>query len=461
MFPRTLLSRSVLILAVLSLAVGTRTGHAQRLEDGWVAFKDKANATRTLQTDLFRGTIIAAATDKRHQEAIEMAAKAVTYPLRWETVGRESPPPGALNKLVEEFEGRLDLMKKAKANTAQMQQLYCRQVIERAGEVILKSKPIAGINAARILSKIPERILERGIPQSDKSWLEDVQPRLAEGNAEYFAGVLLSLLDNPKLNDGIKYYVLRSLSSLLALQKLANDLLKKETVEKSIRAAMQIVEKKVQFPKAALRAETEREKILHREVEGYKVLRREAIKVVAQSPSPAIGEKDRPALTLARVAGYDESIVPSPRLDERIEAFIGLAKMSGGAAKLPDYQVDYVAFEMARFIETFGLQAKENANTKAVSLRVRPWKVDAARLGEALEGLKAELKNDYVQQAIGQCLLVLRPIENGETGEANVLGNWLAKNAPPGKGVFKAGPDSTVKPAATEPASKGPEEKEK
>src|ERR1700722_11017864 len=131
-------------------------------------------------------------------------------------------------------------MKKAKANTSQMQQLYCRQVIERAQEVIVSSKPIAGINAARILSKITERIQERGAPQSDKSWLDDVQPRLAEGNSDYLDGVLLSLLDSSKLSDGVRYYVLRSLSSLLALQKLANDLLKKETVEKSIRAAMKI-----------------------------------------------------------------------------------------------------------------------------------------------------------------------------------------------------------------------------
>ncbi len=461
MYPRTLLSRSWILLAVVILThVVPHPVLAQRLEDGRVAFENKARETRQLRVDLFKGSEPADPSNKRHQEAVDIAAKEVTYPLRWETLGLQPPEPGKLNRLVEDFEGRLFNMTKSRANTIQMQQMYCRQVIKRTQEVILNSKPIAGINAARILSKIPERGMERGFPQSEKMWLEEVQPRLAEGNSEYFAGVLLSLLDDPKLNDGIRYYLLRTLSNLLALRRQAPALLKKETAEKAIQVGIKLVEKKVVFPKAALRGKTEQEMVAHREVEGYKILRREAVKVVAQSQLPTFGEKDRPALTLARVVGNDGSIVPSPRLDERIEAAIGLAKMSANLSKSPDYQPDYVAFQIALFVQDFGLQAKENIYAK-VFVRVRPWKVDAAHMIEALDDLKRDVKIEYVQKVVDQCLAVLRQIENGEVGSANALGDWLAKNPPTSKGVFRSGADSTIKPAAADPNAPPVQDKDK
>ena len=232
-----------------------------------------------------------------------MAAKEVVYPLYWDTVG---PPParGKLDKQVVDFESRLAQMTKFKAATEAFQQMYCRQVARAPQEVILRGKPIAGINAARMMAAIPERRLERGVLQGVQAWADEVQPRLADGNAEYMAGLFLSLLGDPKVNDGVKYYALRGLGSLVGLPKQTPPLLKQETEEKAIQTATRLVEKKTRFPKATPRGE----------VEGYKILRREAVKVLAQCRTPIVG-KERPALILAKVAGNDQGIVPSPRLD--------------------------------------------------------------------------------------------------------------------------------------------------
>ena len=259
-----------------------------------------------------------------------------------------------------EFESRLSQMTKYKSSTEVFQQMFCRQVAERMQEVILRGKPIAGISAARMLAAIPERRQERGSLQTEKVWADEVQPRLAEGNAEYMAEVMLSLVDNPKVNDGVRYYMLRGLASLLALPRPTQPLLKKETEEKILPSAMKLVEKKGVFPKATPRGE----------VEGFKILRREAIKVVAQYRTPIVG-KERPALILARVAGNDQGIVPAPRLDERIEAAIGLARMTAGAAKFPDFQPDYAMFQIASCVGEFGNQADRNRDAKTTA-RLRP-----------------------------------------------------------------------------------------
>jgi hypothetical protein len=423
---------------------------SQRLEDGKVSFDEKARPTRNLRLDLFAGKVMADPKDKTHQEAVDIAAKEVVYPLYWETRGVQLPEPRKVNESFDLLDKRLVDMShfKARLTTAPLQHMFSRQVVERAQEILANasSKPIATINAARMLARIPERVLERGAPQSERNWVEETLPRLVEGNAEYLAGVLLSAIENPKASDGTRYYIYRGMANLLAFPKQTPALLKKETEEKLVHAGIVMVEKKVPFPRQIARGE----------VEGYKVLRREAVKLVAQARVPSMGEKDRPALTLARVAGNDQNIEPSPRLDERIEACIGLAKMAAVAAKFPDFQPEYAAYQVARAVEALGLEASTNYN-KATTIRKRPWKIDAARLGEALEILKADLpKSSYVQQLADKCSQVLRPFEDGGAGDANTLGDWLSTNPAPVNSLFKSGQDSVVKQGVI-----GEKEKEK
>jgi hypothetical protein len=240
-----------------------------------------------------------------------------------------------------------------------------------------------------------------------------------------------------KANDGVEYYLFRAMADVLGVP-LKSAPLKKDTEEKLVQAALDFVEKTVKLP-----VNTPRE-----EVEGYKVLRREAVKVLAQSPSPAVGEKGKPALVLARIAAGDDRIMPPPRIDEQLEASIGLARMVARQAGKPgDFQADYAAAAIGRAVQVFVLRANPNIDKKGLA-RARPWKVEAARLGEAIEAMRGDGKNKYVNNVIRQCQTPLADIEKGSVGKANALGDWLTENPPQSKSLFKNDDSSTVKPAA-------------
>src|SRR6185312_14029984 len=95
---------------------------------------------------------------------------------------------------------------------------------------------------------------------------------------------------------------------------------------------------------------------------GFCLLRREAIRALAQIHMPAVSDKVRPALTLARFAGADGGIQPPPRIDERMEAALGLARMQ--AAQDKQYQIDYAAGQIGRCLGAFAQKANEEKDKK-------------------------------------------------------------------------------------------------
>src|SRR5262245_56229321 len=109
MLSRTLLTRVVLTLLFLAVTLNGAPG--QRLDDGEVEFDKKFRKTKDLRKDLFNGTIQADAKNKDHLEAIEMAAKEVTYPLYWRTQSAR-PKDGDVDKFVGSFEAYLSQLNK-------------------------------------------------------------------------------------------------------------------------------------------------------------------------------------------------------------------------------------------------------------------------------------------------------------------------------------------------------------
>ncbi|MFO0844807.1 MAG: hypothetical protein U0797_20815 [Gemmataceae bacterium] len=440
-----------LLLTLLLVALLHAPARAQRLGDGEVAFEKKAALTNSLRKQLFRGEIRADPRDKNHVEAVEVAAKETIYPLFWRTERR--PEPGAINALVERFDTALTGLSgpRGRGNTAETQQLFCQLAIQAVVEVMHHeaAKPIATVNAARILSLIPERRAPRDVLHTEKEWADEVLPRLAGGTGEQLAAACVQLVEDPKTNDGARYYLLRTLASLLGVPSQV-PVVKPETAEKAYAAAVKLVEKKNPFPKATPR----------QEVDGYRVLRQQAVKLLAQARVPVVG-KDKVALTLARVAGNDEGLAPPPRIEERIEAAIGLARMAPAAAKFPDFQIDYAASQVARAVAAFGRHANANLDSKP-QMRLAPWAVEAARLLEAVEGLRHDVKSPYVQKATDQCLkLVLASIERRTPAEHAALTDWLGLNPPPATSLFKGDEGSAIKPAAEEAIKEEKEEKEK
>jgi hypothetical protein len=238
------------------------------------------------------------------------------------------------------------------------------------------------------------------------------------------------------VNDGVKYYLFKTLSNLLGVPS-KTPLLKKDTEARAVQAALDFVEKPVTFPRVTPLAE----------IDGYRVLRCEAVKVAAHSSSATVGDKGRPVLTLARVAAGDVSISPPPHISERLEATVGLARLLGKVAAKPgDLQLDAAAAQVARGVKDFAFAA--NPNIKAVGVsRIRPWKIEAARLIEAIGSMKGEGKNTFVNDVVKRSLEVLTPLERGEAGSANSLDAWLkdTARATADKPLFKGDDKSAVK----------------
>jgi hypothetical protein len=292
--------------------------------------------------------------------------------------------------------------------------------------------------------------VDRGPGDSEKEWLGEVLPRVAEGNGKLLGKSLLGILNAPNINDGVRYHCLRGLANLLALPRgrdERDDPVKGVVRAKAAQAAVRVVES---LGKRKLRPRAGRA-----EVEGVKVLRREAVRVLASYHSPFAGA-ERPALVLARIAGADPRLVSDqrlhpPRLDERILAAQGLAALRlakdeiGKKGDEGKYHPDYAAYQIARALaEVVGKATKESSFRPA--LKTRPWKVDAARLVDALDAMKAEVKDAYVARMVNEFRPDLVLLEQGKEvrkGEAGLLA-WIDGNRPTHTSLYQGGEDSTV-----------------
>jgi hypothetical protein len=421
-------SRLVASAAVLFVALLAGPALAQR-DEGEVALDKLARLTREMRTALLKGERTASSSDKEHKQAIEVAVRSVLEPFTWRRIQND---PGQIEKYFSVLENNLDTLAKYKPATDNAARMYTRQVIERANKLVVvdKSKPIVAMNATRALAAL----IERSGKQTEAAWVASVLPRLDGGNAELLATTLTGYVAKPR-NDAVRYWAVRGLRDLLALppDKDKNPLQGKAAQEKAVVELIRFAERPVKFPAAARRSE----------IEGYKFARREAVRALAGFRSPRLGDKAFPALTLARFAGNDARIVPDPRIDERLEAAIGLARLLPDPKGKDDYQPDYAAHQIARCAADFVGEANKDSGKKA-SARRRPWKVGAARLNDALDVLKG-LKNAHAAKVVDKVLPVLANVEKGNVGDAAGLADWLANNPPPSKGLFKDSADSTVK----------------
>ena len=105
-------------------------------------------------------------------------------------------------------------------------------------------------------------------------------------------------------NDGVRFYVLRGLRKLLAFVR-PPDMTPVLTKAQQTSCAEAIVEFLEKRKGPAKNASPE-------EIDGFRLLRREAIRSLSQIHMPSVNDKVRPALVLARFAGNDEGIKPPP-----------------------------------------------------------------------------------------------------------------------------------------------------
>jgi hypothetical protein len=291
--------------------------------------------------------------------------------------------------------------------------LYGDKLIDHALEVLNepRAKPIAQVNAVRFLA----RSAVLGVPRLGDALVKIVQaPGTKEGQPF-------------KYNDAVRYWALRGLRDLLALPPQDMPPLPREKLEPIAAALREQIQRKVEF--TTLAPPDERE--------GYRVLRREAIRALGQVRAPMVG-KERPALVLLSVVAGD-NFVPPLRWDERLEAAIGLARMRP-PEKSNDYQPSYAAEQIARFLNDFtGYVQNENKTDK------KPVHGLAAQLQDELVALGAETRDAYVASLFGAGKpghRLLDRLKRGDPADPSELNAAVdASRAPAGR-LFDSLPDS-------------------
>lgn len=121
------------------------------------------------------------------------------------------------------------------------------------------------------------------------------------------------------------------------------------------------------------------------EIQGYKLLRREAIRALAANGKTKLG-KTSPALTLAKVLTRPRNQAnpaDSFRLDEQVDAAIGLAQIR----LEKDFNSDLAASLVGQFLTEYLAQYGDRAN--AGEMKAFPFAYHAARLNTALSDWSA------------------------------------------------------------------------
>jgi len=391
---------------------------------------------RSKYNDLFRGTTSLEAGDQEQVNAIDTAARYTLYRFYDSRIQKPGPRDISIDRVFQEFEDMQlkEILKNKEKNTG-VAQLFTKKVIEHAKLVLQTPRPkgpIAHVNAAHVL----ERLTKLGQPELADALLEILNQQLQydAAPAEW------------KRNDGVKLYVLRGLGEMLALQDQNPPGLNNGQEQKIILALVQFIERKTE-PLLGKGAPAE-------EIDGWRALRREAVRALANGRLAALpnNDKTQPGLLLLRVMARD-GVTPEPRMDERLEAAIGVARLSPERTKT--YQQEYAAYQLGLFVDAlagYAGQAKEEQ---------KPMKVYAARLLDALDGMRTPTNKDTVGKIVNETYRLLRPLETSGTTvdlatQRNTYGQWMTTNLPKKDSLFEGVKDATVKPA-NRPEDEAPE----
>ncbi len=384
---------------------------------------------------------------KEDQTAIDVSAQWYTYRLTWDT----APAAGHVNTLMEEFFGQVNnadspAMRK---NNPAFSEMYIKALALRARDVVQTRNPIAAVNAGRMLA----RLAKAGSDEAADACLEAVK----DSNG---------FLD-PKVRLGVQYWALQGLGNMLANwaqtppsgDAASASTNRKEREENYVQALVQMIERKQPTGPGVPNPE---------EIRGLQMFRREAVRALVQYRLPAItdskgGIKVPTALTLLKVIN-DDGMSPPARIDEQIEAAIGVASLPAKA--VPSYQPDYAAQQIGYLVVEVARGAKEKDPPKF------PWQYDAARLADALEAMRADAKGlankaaaTHIDNLVDRAVRVLKSIESAGSADSSNLKFWLDNNPAPQKTLFAGMTTATVRTLvkgeepSEKPGDKKPDEK--
>jgi hypothetical protein len=424
-----MLRRSVLLSfvctcgAALALTAALRAAPASELKEGVLPTdgqkslddaynKDQASTIKELRDGKMEA-------GKEQDDTIDLYARWYTYRLTWPDIQSK---PGAISGLVFDLESDLAKALKNRPTTQAFLEKLAPALAKHGREVLNNREAITRMNAARVLWEVAHT---------------------GYGGNEV-AAVLVDVLQNPAHDLATKYWACRALQEVFSPDaKVPPKPLKdKELQNRVALALLAFLDAKPPLSPASPQEE----------VDGFRTLRREAIRALALTQAPAVADAKgnlagRTAQVLLRVVRKD-GVVPEPRWDEQVEAAIGIGWMQG---KLyPDYQPDYAAYQAAYAVVELAQRYSDETGDKVD----KGWRYYAARLAEAFENLQKDAASNtkdkdllaYLNDVAKRAGAQLRLMETKGTVNPADFNDWLENHAPKNETVYKGVADSKVTP---------------
>src|SRR5262249_53482498 len=152
-----------------------------------------------------------------------------------------------IHYLFKEYESDVEAIVRGKEKTKDLARLFSQKVVEHGKKVLDTPMPLVQVNMARVLA----RTADLGHPE--------------------LADALVEIVGDARYNDGVKYYALQGLRNLLARTTNPTQFLTPPREEKVAQALIAFIKRKVGISPITPPDE----------LEGMRVIRREAVRALA------------------------------------------------------------------------------------------------------------------------------------------------------------------------------------
>lgn len=380
------------------------------------------SASAEIFNKTLRGEVVFDAKNPAHMKAVDVYARFFVYRVTRPEIQSE---PGKMDSIFKEFESVLKQLRTKADNPFNTS--FLAKILEKTKEVLPNTSISARINAVRMQAMCPAEIANCDLPG---------QKILPDQFMESFIEVLQKSPD-----DGMKLYALKGVRDtykvirpMAVVKKASNRVTLNPALEVKVAETLaQIIETPMVYP-AGTAPEI---------VEGYRVLRREALKALAQSRAPISGQKGKTAFILAKFANGSD-IKPEPRLDERAEAAIGLLNLRTQDPDPSEYNIEAALYQFSSFLVDFF--QRFNSRNDSDAEKLFPWKFYAARITDSIDELNKEVKNvPYVVEMVQKIGLGLSDMEKLDKAAVPQLAMFVQSKQPASLLIYKKIPGTEVK----------------
>ena len=380
------------------------------------------SASAEIFNKTLRGEVVFDAKNPAHMKAVDVYARFFVYRVTRPEIQSE---PGKMDSIFKEFESVLKQLRTKADNPFNTS--FLAKILEKTKEVLPNTSISARINAVRMQAMCPAEIANCDLPG---------QKILPDQFMESFIEVLQKSPD-----DGMKLYALKGVRDtykvirpLAVVKKASNRVTLNPALEVKVAETLaQLIETPMVYP-AGTAPEI---------VEGYRVLRREALKALAQSRAPISGQKGKTAFILAKFANGSD-IKPEPRLDERAEAAIGLLNLRTQDPDPSEYNIEAALYQFSSFLVDFF--QRFNSRNDSDAEKLFPWKFYAARITDSIDELNKEVKNvPYVVEMVQKIGLGLSDMEKLDKAAVPQLATFVQSKQPASLLIYKKIPGTEVK----------------